>query len=146
MRECIIRTSVLCAATLAAIIASPLEAQSTRPGVGAIPYFSPLPAGTTFRVWAPNATAVRVAGTFNSWSATANPLVSEGNGYWSADVPFAYQNSQYKFVITGPNGTIWKNDARARRVTNSVGNSVIYNPANYQWTRRASQRRTSTTW
>ena len=72
MRECIIRTSVLCAATLAAIIASPLEAQSTRPGVGAIPYFSPLPAGTTFRVWAPNATAVRVAGTFNSWSATAN--------------------------------------------------------------------------
>lgn len=110
------------------------QAQSSRPGVGAIPYFSPLPAGTTFRVWAPNASAVRVAGTFNGWSMTANPLVSEGNGYWSADVPFAYQNAQYKFVITGPAGTIWKADARARRMTNSVGNSIIHNPQSYAWT------------
>jgi 1,4-alpha-glucan branching enzyme len=120
------------AASFAALPAS--HAQSSRPGVGAIPYFSPLPAGTTFRVWAPNASAVRVAGTFNGWSMTANPLVSEGNGYWSADVPFAYQNAQYKFVITGPAGTIWKADARARRMTNSVGNSVIYNPQSYSWT------------
>ena len=131
------KTYALCAIAglaAAAAVAAPSFAQSSRPGVGAVPYFSPLPAGTTFRVWAPNATAVRVAGTFNGWSSTANPLVSEGNGFWSADVPFAYQNSQYKFVITGPAGTIWKNDARARRLTNSVGNSVIYNPSNYNWT------------
>lgn len=123
------KTYALCAIAglaAAAAVAAPSFAQSSRPGVGAVPYFSPLPAGTTFRVWAPNATAVRVAGTFNGWSSTANPLVSEGNGFWSVDVPFAYQNSQYKFVITGPAGTIWKNDARARRLTNSVGNSVIY--------------------
>ena len=116
---------------LAATIAS---AQSARPGVGAIPYLSPLPAGTTFRVWAPNATAVRVAGTFNNWNATANPLVSEGNGYWSGDINFVYAGTQYKFVITGPAGTIWKNDARARQVTNSVGNSVVVNPSGYTWT------------
>jgi 1,4-alpha-glucan branching enzyme len=129
------KTYALCAIIGAVgVSAIPALAQSSRPGVGAIPYFSPLPAGTTFRVWAPNATAVRVAGTFNNWSSTANPLVSEGNGFWSADVPFAYQNSQYKFVITGPAGTIWRNDARARRLTNSVGNSVIYNPTNYNWT------------
>ena len=132
------KCSAILAAALAlgvsASIASPLLAQSARPGVGAVPYFAPLPAGTTFRVWAPNATAVRVAGTFNNWSTSANPLASEGNGYWSADVPFAYQNAQYKFVITGPNGTVWRNDARARRVTNSVGNSVIYNPASFNWT------------
>ena len=109
-------------------------AQSARSGVGAIPYFSPLPAGTTFRVWAPNATAVRVAGTFNNWSATANPLVSEGNGYWSGDINFVYAGTQYKFVITGPAGTIWKNDARARQVTNSVGNSIVVNPSSYTWT------------
>jgi 1,4-alpha-glucan branching enzyme len=126
--------SAALAVVLAAPLASPALAQSTRPGVGALPYFSPLPAGTTFRVWAPNATAVRVAGTFNNWSATANPLASEGNGYWSADVPYAYQNAQYKFVITTATATIWKNDARARRMTNSVGNSVVYGAGSYAWT------------
>ena len=65
-------------------------AQSARPGIGATPFFTPVPAGTTFRVWAPNATAVRVAGTFNAWNATSHPLVSEGNGYWSLDVNFVY--------------------------------------------------------
>ena len=57
---------------------------STRPFMGATPYDT----GTTFRVWAPFATAVAVAGNFNAWSATSNPLFPEGNsGYWSVDVP-----------------------------------------------------------
>ncbi|MBL9141073.1 MAG: hypothetical protein JNK53_04340, partial [Phycisphaerae bacterium] len=38
---------------------------STRPGIGAIPYTSGATQyGVTFRVWAPNATSVHVAGTF----------------------------------------------------------------------------------
>jgi 1,4-alpha-glucan branching enzyme len=37
-------------------------------------------------------------------------------------------------VITGPAGTIWKNDARARQVTNSVGNSVVVNHSAFTWT------------
>jgi len=127
--------------SLAAVVpfAAPLvatdtgHAQSIRPGVGAIPYFG-TPAGTTFRVWAPNATAVRVAGTFNNWNATSHPLANEGNGYWSGDVNFVYAGTQYKFVITGPAGTIWKNDARARQVTNSVGNSVVVNHSAFTWT------------
>jgi 1,4-alpha-glucan branching enzyme len=36
-------------------------------------------------------------------------------------------------VITGPAGTIWKNDARAAQVTNSVGNSVVVNHDAYVW-------------
>jgi 1,4-alpha-glucan branching enzyme len=112
--------------------AAPLFAQSTRPGMGATPYFG-TPAGTTFRVWAPNATAVRVAGTFNGWNSTSHPLVSEGNGHWSADVNFCYAGAQYKFVITGPAGTVWKNDARARQLTSSVGNSIVVNPNAYNW-------------
>ncbi|MEY2742641.1 MAG: 1,4-alpha-glucan branching enzyme GlgB [Planctomycetota bacterium] len=107
-------------------------AQSTRPGVGATPYFG-VPAGTTFRVWAPNATAVRVAGTFTNWNMTSHPLVNEGNGFWSADVNFVYAGTQYKYVITGPAGTIWKNDARAAQVTSSVGNSVVVNHDAYAW-------------
>ena len=121
------------AATLAVLFAGDAFAQSSRPGVGAIPYNAPLPAGTTFRVWAPNATAVRVAGTFNGWNATSHPLVSEGNGFWSGDVNFVYAGTQYKYVITGPAGTIWKNDARAAQVTNSVGNSVVVNHDAYVW-------------
>jgi hypothetical protein len=30
-----------------------------------------------------------VAGSFNGWSADSAPLASEGNGYWSVDVPGA---------------------------------------------------------
>ena len=124
--------SVLAPASLLSL-ATPADAQSTRPGVGAIPYFAPQPAGTTFRTWAPNASAVRVAGTFNNWNATSHPLVSEGNGFWSADFPYIYQGAQYKYVITGPSGTVWKTDARSADVTSSVGNSVIVNHAAYQW-------------
>jgi 1,4-alpha-glucan branching enzyme len=125
-------TTVL-APSLALSVVLAASAQSTKPGVGAIPYFSPQPAGTTFRVWAPNATAVRVAGTFNGWNATSHPLVSEGNGYWSADFPYVYQGAQYKYAITGPAGTIFKTDPRSADVTSSVGNSVIVNHAAYQW-------------
>jgi 1,4-alpha-glucan branching enzyme len=124
--------SLLFAGLSTSLISSDVFAQSARPGVGANPYFG-TPAGTTFRVWAPNATAVRVAGTFNGWNSTSHPLVSEGNGYWSADVNYCYAGAQYKFVITGPAGTVWRNDARARQLTNSVGNSIVVNPNAYSW-------------
>ena len=103
------------------IVASSALAQvSTKPGMGAIPYSG----GVTFRTWAPNATAVTVAGTFNSFSATANPLYSEGSGVWSVDVAGAVEGQEYKFVVT--NGTAnWKKDPRGRAVVNSAGNSVI---------------------
>ena len=51
-------------------------------GMGALPFAG----GASFRVWAPFATNVCVAGSFNGWSMTANPLTQEGNGYWSTDV------------------------------------------------------------
>jgi 1,4-alpha-glucan branching enzyme len=112
-------------ATIAAVAmiacAGSAYAQSTRPGMGAIPYAG----GVTFRVWAPNATGVRIAGDFNSWSGTANPLVSEGNGNWSVDVAGALNGQQYKVVIDNGGILSWKIDPRARAVTNSVGNAVI---------------------
>ncbi|MGB8846606.1 MAG: hypothetical protein WCC73_13055, partial [Terracidiphilus sp.] len=60
---------------------------STRPFMGAIPFGDGGGTGTTFRVWAPFASGVNVAGTFNGWSAAATPLISEDNGYWSTDAP-----------------------------------------------------------
>lgn len=41
--------------------------------------------------------------------------------------------AQYKFAITRGATTQWKNDARARKLTSSIGNSVVYNPNGYAW-------------
>ncbi len=126
------RAALVAASVLLPPCASLFADVSVRPGIGAIP-FSGAPSGTTFRVWAPNASAVRVAGSFNAWSPTAHPLTSEGDGYWSTDVNYVYAGAQYKFVISTPSATVWKNDARARQLTNSVGSSVVYLPSAYAW-------------
>lgn len=94
---------------------------STRAGMGAIPYQG----GSAFRVWAPFASKVCVAGEFNSWSETANPLSSEGNGYWSVDVPDAMIDQKYKYVITNGDNIYWRNDPYARQVSYKHRNSVI---------------------
>jgi 1,4-alpha-glucan branching enzyme len=70
--------------------------------MGATPYAG----GVTFRVWALFATGVSVAGDFNNWSTTADPLSSENNGYWSVDVPGVGVGAQYKFCITASDGTL----------------------------------------
>jgi 1,4-alpha-glucan branching enzyme len=85
--------------------------------------------GTTFRVWAPFAASVSVAGDFNAWSATAHPLASEENGYWSADIAGVRAGHQYRFVM---NGGHWRVDPRALAVTNSVGNGVVVD-GTYEW-------------
>ena len=103
-------------------------------GMGALPFAG----GASFRVWAPFATNVCVAGSFNGWSMTANPLTQEGNGYWSTDVAGAKVNDQYKFVLTSPysDKPLWKNDPYARAMTNSVGNSIIAE-TDFAWTTAA---------
>ena len=91
------------------------------PGMGAIPSAK----GVTFRVWAPHAEKVYVTGTFNDWSKTSTPLVSEKNGYWSTDVSEAKAGDEYRYLIHAP--TDWKLpplsriDPYARKVTNSIG-------------------------
>jgi 1,4-alpha-glucan branching enzyme len=104
---------------------------SRRGGMGAIPYDG----GTTFRVWAPNAQRVQVVGDFNGWDPMKGvELASEGNGNWSLDVPEAGHGQKYKLLIQSRSGEwLWRNDPRASDVTNSVGDSVIYDHAKYQW-------------
>ncbi len=103
---------------------------SIRPYMGATPFDT----GVTFRVWAPFATTMAVAGTFNGWSATADPLFAETDGYWSVDVSGAKVGDQYKFVVTGASASspLWKNDPYARELTQSNGNSVVAD-ANFTW-------------
>lgn len=101
---------------------------STRSGMGSIPQQGV----TTFRVWAPFASSVCVAGTFNNWSESDCRLASEGNGYWSADVPEARPGDQYKFVITHGAQKFWRIDPYAKDVTSSAGNAVIVETA-FNW-------------
>jgi 1,4-alpha-glucan branching enzyme len=100
--------------------------------MGALPH----DAGTTFRVWAPHATAVSVVGTFNDWDAARHPLARDDGGNaetWSAEVPEARAGDEYRFVLQTPAGERNRIDPRARRLTNSVGNGVIYDPAAFDW-------------
>jgi 1,4-alpha-glucan branching enzyme len=92
--------------------------------------------GTTFRVWAPNATDMHVAGIWNSFSTTATPLFSEGNGNWSADVTGALVGQQYRYYISNSNvgSNFFRQDPRARSVVNSgTYNCTIYNAASFNW-------------
>ena len=106
-------------------LASYALAQSARPGLGSIPHAS----GTTFRVWAPHASAMAVGGEFNDWHAA--PMVrEEPAGTWSLDVPEARPGQRYKYLV---NGETWKRDPRARRTTPSGSDSVIYDPGAFDW-------------
>jgi len=85
--------------------------------------------GVTFRTWAPNATAVGVKGQFNGWATT--PMVKEGStAYWSIDIPGAQVGQEYKYRI---NNNADKRDPRSRRVSNSAGNSIIYDRNAFDW-------------
>lgn len=97
-------------------------------GMGAIP----MERGVAFRVWAPHAQAVSVAGTFNEFNAETNPLSSEGNGYWYGEVEAAKIGDEYKFAITNGEQRLSRIDPYARQVTNSVGNGVIYSD-DFDW-------------
>jgi 1,4-alpha-glucan branching enzyme len=104
-------------------------AASVRPGMGTILF----PGGVTFRVWAPFASSVFAAGTFNQWSATANPFASEGNGYWSVDVLGAKIGDEYQFVIHNGTQLLWHKNPYASEVVNSSGNAIIHDP-DFDWT------------
>lgn len=88
----------------------------------------PFDSGSTFRIWAPFGNDVRLFGDFQNWQEPGLSLSSEGNGYWSADIPGATAGQQYKFRINGN----WRMDPRARNVTHSTGNCIIAVPE-YRW-------------
>ena len=115
------------------LTACSLFAQATPPGLGSIPYDG----GAGFGVWAPDATSVFVEGDFNSWSQTANPLVSQGNGIWSANVTGALIGQTYRYVMSSPGfATVNRRDPYSRMVTEADynnGNSIIYDTTAYHW-------------
>jgi 1,4-alpha-glucan branching enzyme len=94
--------------------------------------------GVTFRVWAPNATAVSVVG---EWSATASGLAKESgspwNGIWAGTVSAARPGHTYRYAITSTAGSgILKKDPRGRQVRTMPDGSqvsVVYDKEAFDW-------------
>jgi len=100
--------------------------------MGAVPHAD----GTSFRVWAPHATAVFVTGTFDDWSGDRIALERDGDGSsetWSADVAGIGPGAEYRFTIRTDDGDLSRIDPYARLVTNSVGNGIVYDPEAFDW-------------
>ena len=83
-----------------------------------------------FAVWAPNADDVFIIGTFNNWEKTAHRLDRKPDGWWSIDIPEAKDGDEYRYRIVNTGNEYLRIDPYARRVTNSVGNSIITKPYN----------------
>jgi 1,4-alpha-glucan branching enzyme len=92
------------------------------------PTVLPGEAGVAFRVWAPMADAVSVVGPFNDWRDDAHPLVRADDGTWSAVVPPAREGSEYRYALRRGQDRFTRIDPRALKVTNSIGNGVVWTP------------------
>ena len=78
-----------------------------------------------FVLYAPGASRVTVAGTFNQWDQTATPLVPVGtDGVWTTTLALPVGQHQYAFVIDGRR---WVVDPAAPAVDDGFGrrNSVV---------------------
>ena len=63
--------------------------------------------GWKFTFVSPGANSVALAGSFNSWSTSADPMQKGEGGVWVIVKPLAPGTYQYKFVV---DGTDWKED------------------------------------
>ncbi|MBX3166105.1 MAG: 1,4-alpha-glucan branching protein GlgB [Candidatus Eremiobacteraeota bacterium] len=93
--------------------------------------------GVHFAVWAPNAEAVHLMGSFNAWSRTATPMqhFDRDTGIWSAFLPGLEEGASYKYCITARSGGyLEKSDPYAFQGELRPSNaSVIYDLNRYQW-------------
>ncbi len=92
--------------------------------------------GWVYRVWAPNALAVSVAGDFNGWDPLAAPMkrVSEG-GIYELFLPGGEQGQNYKFCVTTAEGEErYKSDPYGYYFEREIGGaSKLYDLEGYRW-------------
>jgi 1,4-alpha-glucan branching enzyme len=93
--------------------------------------------GVLFSVWAPNAAAVSVTGSFNDWDRRRHPMRSRGgSGVWELFIPGIRPGDLYKFSIRTADGSvIEKADPLALRSEFRPSTaSVVEDLAHFQWT------------
>ncbi len=88
--------------------------------------------GYIFRLWAPNAQKVELAGEFSRW---ARLPMEQADGVWQLFVPGARQYDAYKYCLTCANGrVIWKADPYAFHAQTRPGtDSKLCDVSGYVW-------------
>ena len=91
--------------------------------------------GVAFAVWAPNATAVRVAGDHNGWSGESHAMRSMGSsGVWELFVPDLPIGTRYKFQIRTRSGEwIFKADPMAQWAETPPATASVVTASSYNW-------------
>jgi 1,4-alpha-glucan branching enzyme len=91
--------------------------------------------GVSFKLWAPNAQAVRVVGDFNSWDGRLHAMRSMGGtGVWELYVPGVQKGALYKFQILTKSGDwITKIDPMARAFEIPPATASIVTTSEYKW-------------
>ena len=92
--------------------------------------------GTFFAVWAPNAKAVHVIGSFNDWKEDSHPMErKEGVGIWTLFVPGVGEGALYKFLITAIDGRrLYKADPFANQAQfRPETASVVADLSGFSW-------------
>ncbi|PRA83342.1 1,4-alpha-glucan branching protein GlgB [Microbacterium sp. MYb66] len=102
--------------------------------------------GVAFAVWAPNATAVRVAGDHNGWNGETHAMRSMGvSGVWELFIPDLPLGTRYKYQIRTRDGAwILKADPMALEAEVPPDTASVVSASAYAWsdgawmTRRAA--------
>ena len=91
--------------------------------------------GVVFRVWAPTARSVSVAGDFNNWNNEASYMYNIGYGVWEVFVEGVKEFCTYKYCIESEYGDrLMKADPYAFHAQTRPGQaSVVYDIENYSW-------------
>ena len=92
--------------------------------------------GTSFAVWAPNARAVQVIGSFNGWDGRLHALRSLGSsGVWEVFVPGIGDGETYKYRILGADG-VWRDkaDPMARFAEVPPATGSVITTSSFEWT------------
>ncbi len=92
--------------------------------------------GIFFAVWAPNAAAVHVVGSFNGWDENQYPMnkVNDG-GIWTLFIPGLHTGELYKYLIYTPDGNkLYKADPYANEAELRPGTaSKITDLSGFRW-------------
>jgi 1,4-alpha-glucan branching enzyme len=92
--------------------------------------------GVYFAVWAPNAAAVSVTGSFNNWDNKAHPLQlrDDDSGIWEGIVDGALSGDLYKYAIETKAGAVFeKADPFAFRTEPAPGTASMVWDNSFEW-------------
>ena len=91
--------------------------------------------GTSFSVWAPHATAVRLVGQFNEWNGTLYALRRlDNNGVWEIFVPGITPGATYKYEIRTAEGNwVTRADPMARGTEHPPATASVVVETKHVW-------------